>query len=108
MSRRKEVSMPIVYLQEFDGEPGDRSTTGYDTVKENMNITEPPEGLIVHTAGFDGDVFRIVDVWETEAHFTKFRDERLMPAVEKMMAERPSGGPPARESTYELHDILPA
>ena len=98
--------MPIVYMQEFDGEPGDRSTTGYDTVKENMNITEPPDGLIVHTAGFDGDVFRIVDVWESEAHFTKFRDERLMPAVEKMMAERPSGAPPARESTYELHDIL--
>ncbi len=34
--------MPIVYMQEFDGEPGDRSTTGYDTVKENMNLTEPP------------------------------------------------------------------
>ncbi len=31
-----------------------------------------------------------------------------MPAVEKMMAERPSGAPPARESTYELHDILPS
>ena len=99
--------MPIVYMQEFDGEPGDRSTTGYDTVKENMNLTEPPEGLIVHTAGFDGDVFRIFDVWESEAHWTRFRDERLMPAVEKMMAENPTGAPPARESTYELHDILP-
>ena len=30
--RDKEVSMPIAYVQEFDVEPGDRSTTGYDTV----------------------------------------------------------------------------
>ena len=30
-----------------------------------------------------------------------------MPAVEKTMAERPTGPPPMRESTYELHDILP-
>ena len=100
--------MAIAYIQEFDADPGDRSTTGYDTVKRNMDLgDDAPDGLIVHTAGFDGDVFRIFDVWESEAHWTRFRDERLMPAVEKMMAENPTGAPPARESTYELHDILP-
>jgi heme-degrading monooxygenase HmoA len=100
--------MAIAYIQEFDTDPGDRSTTGYDTVKRNMDLRDDaPDGLIVHTAGFDGDVFRIFDVWESEAHWTRFRDERLMPAVEKMMAENPTGAPPARESTYELHDILP-
>ena len=99
--------MAIAYIQEFDTDPGDRSTTGYDSVKETMNLTEPPDGLIVHTAGFDGNVFRIFDVWESEAHWTRFRDGTLMPAVEKMMADNPTGPPPARESTYELHDILP-
>jgi len=99
--------MAIAYIQEFDVEPGDRSTTGYDAVKRELG-DDAPEGLIVHTAGFDGNVFRIFDVWESEAHWTRFRDEQLMPAVEKMMAENPSGPPPMRESTYELHDILPA
>jgi quinol monooxygenase YgiN len=100
--------MAIAYIQEFDADPGDRSTTGYDTVKRNMDLGDKaPDGLIVHTAGFDGNVFRIFDVWESEAHWTRFRDEQLMPAVEKMMAENPTGPPPARESTYELHDILP-
>ena len=101
--------MAIAYIQEFDADPGDRSTTGYDTVKRNMDLGDKaPDGLIVHTAGFDGNVFRIFDVWESEAHWTRFRDEQLMPAVEKMMAENPTGPPPARESTYELHDVLPS
>ncbi len=99
--------MAIAYIQEFDADPGDRSTTGYDTVKRKIG-DETPEGLIVHTAGFDGDVFRIFDVWESEAHLQTFRDERLTPAVEQMMAENPTGAPPAREATYELHDILPS
>ena len=58
-------------------------------------------------AGFDGNVFRIFDVWESEAQMKRFMDETLMPAVEKMMADNPTGPPPIRESTYELHDILP-
>ena len=100
--------MAIAYIQEFDADPGDRSTTGYDTVNRNLNLGgKAPDGLIVHTAGFDGNVFRIFDVWESEAHWTRFRDEQLMPAVEKMMADNPTGPPPVRESTYELHDILP-
>ena len=71
------------------------------------SATKRRTGLIVHTAGFDGDVFRIFDVWESEAHWKTFHDERLTPAVEQMMAENPTGAPPVRESTYELHDILP-
>jgi hypothetical protein len=61
--------------------------------------------LIAHTAGFaGGGVFRIFDIWESEEAAARFREERLMPIVLEMMA---SGGaaPPAREYTYELHDL---
>ena len=85
-----------------------RKDLGPKNLKEFVEMARAKQdGLIVHTAGFDGNVFRIFDVWESEAHWTRFRDETLMPAVEKMMADNPTGPPPARESTYELHDILP-
>ena len=32
--------------------------------------------------------------------------ERLTPVVEKVMSEGPGGPPPAREYTYELHDVV--
>jgi hypothetical protein len=99
--------MAIAYVQEFDVDEDDRSTTNYDTVRAGVNVdADPPEGLIIHTAGFAGGVFRIFDVWESAAHHTRFRDERLTPAVEKMMRESTTGGPPAREYTYDLHDVV--
>jgi len=99
--------MPIAYVQEFDGDDNDRSTTNYDAIKERLNVEgDPPDGLIIHTAGFGGGVFRIFDVWESEEHHAKFRDERLMPIVEQVMSGGGTGGPPAREYTYELHDLV--
>ena len=98
--------MPIAYVQEFDGDENDRSTTNYDSVRARLNVdTDPPAGLIVHTAGFAGPVFRIFDVWESEEHASRFRDERLMPVVSQMM-QSGMGSPPDREYTYELHDFV--
>ena len=97
--------MPIAYIQEFDGDGDDRSTTNYDAVKERLNVdTDPPAGLIVHTAGFDGAVFRIFDVWETEEQQVRFRDERLAPIIRDLMSS--GAAPPAREYTYALHDVV--
>ena len=97
--------MPIAYVQEFDA-TGDRSTTNYDAVNAKLNVdANRPEGLIVHTAGFTAEgVFRIFDVWESEEHWARFRDERLMPIVGEVMGA--AGGPPPHESTYELHDVV--
>ena len=43
--------MAVAFVQEFQIQGGDRSTTNYDTVAERLNVAEPPEGSIVHTAG---------------------------------------------------------
>ncbi len=101
--------MPIAFVQEFDGDPSDRSTTNYDAIKARLNAdADLPAGLIVHTAGFVGDgVFRIFDVWESQEDFQRFNDERLMPAVAEVMKEAGTIGPPDREYTYELHDVVP-
>lgn len=100
--------MPIAYIQEFKVDDDDRSTTNYDAIAERLNVEgDPPGGLIIHTAGFGGSVFRIFDVWESEAHWARFRDERLMPVVEQVIGEAsgPAPPPPTREYTYELHDL---
>ena len=64
------------------------STTNYDAVAAALNLQDAPEGLLIHTAGFDLDagLFRIFDVWETRAHGEKFIDERLDPIIKPLIA----------------------
>ena len=59
--------MAVAYVQEFTIVDGDTSTANYDAVFKALNLDQAPDGLIVHTAGFDHDkgVFRIFDVWES-------------------------------------------
>ena len=105
--------MAVVYLQEFQIIGGNTSTTNYDAVNAALDLKEAPEGLLIHTAGFDHDagVFRIFDVWETREHGERFIRERLSPIIEPMAAEAAERGdetfaPPSRETWYELHDSV--
>jgi hypothetical protein len=101
--------MAIAFIQEFKIQGDDRSTTNYDTITERLDARgNPPEGGIVHTAGWDEEagVFRIFDVWETREHCERFLRERLMPIVEEFTAGRSDAGPPDRQVIYELHDLM--
>ena len=105
--------MAIAYVQEFEIKDGDTSTTNYDAVNAALNLQDAPEGLLIHTAGFDLDagLFRIFDVWETREHGETFINERLNPIIEPMVAaaaENPDANfdPPSREAWYELHDSI--
>jgi hypothetical protein len=99
--------MAIMQIQEFEVEEDDRSTTNYDSVSKRLNVhADPPAGLIIHTAGFTGKgIFRIADVWESEAAWETFRDGRLAEALKPMM-ESGEGSPPTVEYGYELHDVV--
>ena len=101
--------MAVAFIQEFKIQGDDRSTTNYDTINERLNTrNDPPEGGIVHTAGFDEDagVFRIFDVWETREHGERFIRERLMPIIEELTTSRSDAAPPDRQGWYELHDLM--
>lgn len=37
----------------------------------------PPEGLLLHAAGPTDEGFRIIGVWESEAAWDRFREDRL-------------------------------
>ena len=98
--------MAIALVQEFDVAPDDRSTTNYDAIRARLNVeAEPPAGLIVHTAGFTGTgLFRVFDVWESEKDWQRFREERLMPAIQAVVQD--SDAAPPREYTYPFHDFI--
>ena len=105
--------MAVAYIQEFKIQDGDTSTTNYDAVVAALNLQDAPDGLLIHTAGFDNDagVFRILDVWETREQGEKFINERLNPIIEPMAAAAAQDAdsdfaPPSRETWYELHDSM--
>jgi hypothetical protein len=109
----KEQTVAIAYIQEFTIVDGDTSTTNYDAVVAKLDLQgTAPEGLLIHTAGFDHDagVFRIFDVWQTRDDGERFIKDRLDPIIESMVAAATASGedfaPPAREGWYDLHDSM--
>ena len=93
--------MAWAYVQDNSGmDPG-----MYDKVAAELG-DDPPEGLIVHTAGPHGDGMRIIDVWESEGAYMKFRDGPLTSAVQKVIG--PDGmaqGPPPIDP-MPVHNIV--
>ena len=77
----------------------------YDRVNAETGVEQdPPEGLLFHCAGEVDGGWQIVDAWESEAHAQRFDEERLGPAIERVMGMRPPGPPPG--SGYELHKVI--
>ena len=70
-----------------------------------------PDGLIVHTSGFDNEtgVFRIFDVWESREAGERWMEAELNPVLERIMgevADPSSFTPPTADYWYELHDSV--
>jgi len=57
----------------------------YDAVMKELGLkldsnSNWPEEILSHTAGSAGSTLVVVDVWESEAGFSKYRETRLGPA----------------------------
>ncbi|MDQ1721554.1 MAG: hypothetical protein QOI26_1288 [Pseudonocardiales bacterium] len=80
-----------------------------EAISAEMGVREdPPDGLILHTFTVTTEGVHVVDVWESSAHYDRFRDERLMPAMSKVMAERNVSldGPPPEPEFIEAFDVI--
>lgn len=62
--------------------------------------SEPPAGLITHTAGATSSGWRIFDVWETQEDLDRFNETYIMPAVQGMDL------PQIPPETYELSNLI--
>jgi len=57
----------------------------YRQIKARLG-DEVPDGLVAHVALRRDEGLRYVDVWATEQQWERFREERLEPAVEAVLA----------------------
>jgi hypothetical protein len=96
--------MAVAVVQDWVEEETDRSTTNYDAVSERLQASDPrPQGLLVHTAGFTGNGFRIFEVWESREDFERFLNETLMPIVQDVA---PADDRQPDVTVYELHNYI--
>lgn len=81
----------------------------YERVSQAAGVDEnPPEGLILHAAGEENGRWRSVSVWESQAAYERFRDQRIMPAVKQEIGEDAmTTGPPPQESFEVKHMVKP-
>ena len=71
----------------------------YDRV--NAEITEDPEGLILHTSSVKDGRMRIVDVWESKEAFDKVAQEQIGPYTQEVgITEEPE------INFYDVHNYL--
>ncbi len=76
----------------------------YERVAEALG-NETPAGLVVHVAGPTSTGFRIIEVWDSQEAWERFRNERLRPAVKAS-----AGDEPERKPVFEpldVHNFLP-
>jgi quinol monooxygenase YgiN len=94
--------MPVAVMQQSEQITAD----AYDAVNAKAGVhDDPPQGLIVHTAGAAEGGFRIFDVWESREAYDRFRDERLLPAIREVIGQEALDAAPTSE-VYELHDVI--
>ena len=97
--------MAVCVIQDWVEEETERSTVMYDAVNARLAAEQagPPEGFVVHAAGFTGKGFRIIEIWDTREQFDRFLRERVMPIVAEV------GGADARPpeiTAFELHGLV--
>ncbi len=72
---------------------------------------ETPQGLVVHLVIETEGGLRYIDVWDSEADWMAFRDERLSPVVREVLASFGIGVDPAhaeRQPIEVTHAWLPS
>ena len=96
--------MPWVQIQKSSEATWD----DYQAVQEKLG-NDVPEGLIYHAAGeAEGGRWQAVSIWESEADYNRFRDERILPAVQGSLGEdMAQAGPPPTESFEAKHVMKP-
>jgi hypothetical protein len=80
-------TMSTVIMQRWDAV----TPAQYDQIREIVGWdVDVPAGMTFHVASFDGDILRMLDIWDSEEQFMTFVQTRIMPAVAQVgMAGQP-------------------
>ncbi len=92
--------MAVGIRLKFDG--GTQET--YDTVHKALEIADnPPEGLIVHSAGPIDGGWGVIDFWQSRDAFDGFIRDRLLPVIEGLGDEAFPSPPEVKE--FPVHNL---
>jgi hypothetical protein len=103
-AHNKEATMAVGFILQF----GNMGQDKYDAVMKelglsvNSNAGNWPDGVLTHTAGKTAAGWCVVDVWDSEAAFGKFRETRLAPAFKKV-----GGIPEPTVTTFQVYTRFP-
>ena len=76
----------------------------YDSVNDRVDpVNNPPEGLLFHASGPVERGWGVIDFWESRAHFDKFAEERIGPAMASLGI---ADGPPEIHE-FPVHEHFP-
>ncbi len=78
-------------------------TEHYERVMDEVG-RDAPDGLIVHLVAKREGGLRYIDVWESEAHWDKFHDDVLQPALVRAF-ETDERAPSPVEPVSEVLDV---
>jgi hypothetical protein len=95
--------MAIGFIMDFANVGLDK----YEAVMKELQLSTNsngnwPDGVLTHTAGKTPNGWCVVDVWESEAAFGKFREAKLAPAMAKV-----GGIPEPKVTTFQVHNRFP-
>ena len=94
------MSVVVTAVAPFDVETYDRVT---ERVMEGGRL---PEGCELHIAGPIDQGWRVITVWESQEHFDRFRQEKLLPAIVEVTGqEAPQAVQP---EVHPVHNLVTA
>jgi hypothetical protein len=92
--------MAVGIRLKFDG----GTQENYDAAHGVMEIdTDPPQGMVVHSAGPVDGGWGVIDFWESRAKFDAFFGSRVKAAVDATGVEM-TGAPDVKE--FPVHEIV--
>jgi hypothetical protein len=79
----------------------------YDGVQAALDVANnPPAGLIFHWAGDVDGKWTVTDVWESRDAYERFREARLLPAIQKLSGMDPASGPQPTITEFAVHGYV--
>lgn len=76
----------------------------YQLVKHEIG-TDAPDGMLMHLVLRSHRGLRHIGVWETQGHWERFRDQRVRPAVFRVLQAAGVSEPPPSPEEEELHVV---
>jgi hypothetical protein len=98
--------MAVAIIQDWIEQETDRSTANYDEVDRRLTERRvQPEGFVMHAAGFTGNGFRIIEIWDSREQWERFYEDHVLPMVREVAGSDERASAPEL-TVYELHNLI--